>query len=317
MAPDGPSAEAALALATPVLAALGVPTEDARVEVGAPTSWVSVDPSVGGLPTRGLTTSLEVSDDGVVGGNGYVGTTTPGDAYPLISAQAAYDQLASQPMPEMAMLCPEPAPAGDDVVVDPAVTLPACGPIQPTVITGAELGLTMQYEGVEPLLVPSWLFITADAAQNPWGPTVVAVDPAFIAEPVPAEPVEPPVDPDTPVDGGGSSGSTPGSPGTVEPGPAPVPVPLPEPMPEPIPEPIPYAVADGTSLAVVWYDSSSCTRELVLEAEAADSVTVALSKLPPETACTADAVETKGSVTLAEPLGDRVVIFEGARILTR
>ena len=97
-----------------MLEALGVSAERARVEVGAPASWVSVDPSVDGLPTRGLTTSLEVTSDGVVGGNGYLGSAEPGEAYPFIPAQAAYDQLASQPMPEIAVPCPEPAPAGDD-----------------------------------------------------------------------------------------------------------------------------------------------------------------------------------------------------------
>ena len=300
MLPDGPSSEAALAIAAPVLAALGVSGPRTRVEVGAPDD-VGVGRPVRRRPADPWPDDLPRGQrDGIVGGNGYVGTAEPGRRVPA-DLGAGRIRPAREPADARDRdALPRTGASRRRRVVDPAATMPACGPIEPTVITGAELGLTLQYEGVEPLLVPSWLFITADAAQNPWGPTVIAVDPAYIAEPCrragraagrsrhPGRWRR------------GSSGSTPGSPGTVEPGPAPC---LRRADARADPEPIPYAVADGTSLAVVWYDSSSCTRELVLEAEAPDSVTVALSKLPPETACTADAVETKGSVTLAEPLG--------------
>jgi hypothetical protein len=50
----------------------------------------------------------------------------------------------------------------------------------PLVVTGARFGLSLQYDGTSPLLVPSWLF---DVKGSDRAIAQVAVDPAYLAAP--------------------------------------------------------------------------------------------------------------------------------------
>ena len=105
----GPSADSARATAAPVFAAVGLDASAARVEPGAPTTWVSVDPVVDGLPTSGWATSVTVDAEGIGYADGHLATPERSDPYPLISAADAYGQLADQPQPAIGA-CPSPTP---------------------------------------------------------------------------------------------------------------------------------------------------------------------------------------------------------------
>ncbi len=158
--------------------------------VGAPGSWVEVqvDPEVGGLPTTGLGTTLVVTADAVQSGAGWLATTAPGPAYPLVTAREAWDALVRTPLPMPLVACPESPPEA----VDP---VPCGGPVT---VTGARLGLSLQGTDDGPMLVPAWLF-TVEKSMHPL--VQLAVEPRLL----------------TPSEGGGaggSSGST-GSAGTA------------------------------------------------------------------------------------------------------
>ena len=287
----GPSADSARAIAAPVLAAVGLDATAARVEPGAPTTWVSLDPVVDGLPTTGWATSLTVDAGGTVYADGHLGTPERSDPYPLISAATAYEQLASQPMPAIGA-CPQPDPALG-APVDPAVTMPSCGAVRPLVITSVRLGLAPYPEGEDLVLAPTWLFGTADG----WGPQVLAIAPEWVTEP--------------------------SAPPVPEPAPAPAPAPAPtaplptEPVPGPGDPPAPEQPAiqvkplggDGRVVVAYYGGSGSCPPEVRVAEESADRVVLALvDSVPPDTACTADFRMYEREVTLSEPLGDRQVI---------
>lgn len=131
--------------ARPVLQSLGLSLSDAVVDTSPYGGSVTVPAAVDGLQAYGFTTRVDVSADGkVTGGNGWLATPDRGDAYPLITAQEAFDNL---PPRVVAMLCPI-GPDGQ-----------GCLPPAPTEVTGAHLGLSLQpmRDGSQ-LLVPSWLF---------------------------------------------------------------------------------------------------------------------------------------------------------------
>ena len=55
---------------------------------------VNADPVVGGLPTYGWTTGIQVGADGeVVGGSGQLKAPVKGDTYPVVRARRTLDQL--------------------------------------------------------------------------------------------------------------------------------------------------------------------------------------------------------------------------------
>ena len=194
----GPSASDARADAAPVLQALGL--SDARVTVseGTPTTTVAASYDVDGTPTAGFTTTLSfTTDDALATGDGWLPDVSRGDDYPVITAQAAFDLLKQQPRP-MIEMCLRRQDGK-----------PGCAPIRPTVITGANLGLTLAQDNGRPTVVPAWLFTVKDQTE----PLVqVAVDPAFIAPPRHVVD-EPPVT-SVPPDGGASEPGYPGPPDT-------------------------------------------------------------------------------------------------------
>ena len=284
----GPSADSARATAAPVLGAVGLDAGAARVEPGAPTTWVSLDPVVDGLPTSGWATSLTVDAEGIVYADGHLGTPERSDPYPLITAAAAYDQLASQPQPALGA-CPEPDPAVG-APIDPAVTLPACGDLEPLVITSVRLGLAPYPEGDDLVLAPTWLFGTAVG----WGPQVLAIAPEWVTEPsAPPVPEPAPVPPPEP------------APTAEPPGPAPVDPPEPE---QPAIQVKPLG-GDGLVIVAYYGGSGSCRRRSGSPRSRPERVVLELvDTATPGTACTADYRMYEREVGLAEPLGDRQVI---------
>jgi hypothetical protein len=130
---------------------------------------LSVDPVVAGAPTTGWSTTVSVSTLGlIVSGSGWLGGSSAGPAYPLISAPAAFALLPQQPVPLVAIACPAHG---------------ACPGSTPRVVTGARLGLSLEHEADgTALLVPAWLF-TVRGSDQPVAQ--VAVAPQYLAAPPP------------------------------------------------------------------------------------------------------------------------------------
>ncbi len=199
----------ALAVAAPVLTALGVDPSAARVAAGSGSvRWVTWDPAVAGTSTSGASTTLTVDATGVVSAQGVKAEPAVGPAYPLISAAAALDALRAQPVPEIAIACAI------------GQTCPGVGPHK---VTGATLGLMSAYDDATRVLVPAWFFAVAGSDVPV---PVVAVDTTYIADPAGAGAGSGGGASAEPGSSGGSAGSDPGSsfvpipPGTPQPEPA-------------------------------------------------------------------------------------------------
>jgi hypothetical protein len=324
--PPTVSGNDALRAADPVLAAVGL---DAPAEAppAAPVVTVTVDPTVAGLRTSGVATEVSVDSQGVAWAHGWLGGTREGAAYPLVSAAKAIDQLKGGPEPAIAIDCPMPAPmevAPDGSKVDVA---PSCPAAKPTVIVGADLGLSLQWDADGPVLVPAWLFQVRGWEQPL---ALIAVQPRYLGEP-------PAVDPDggASVGSGSSGGSTgsAGSPGStgagvgsVEPAP---PVTKPSAVPAtPVPERTsdPNAVPATPPMWDSWNLVNPTTIRVQLTAGPADGTCgttlqgmaketeaeVYVLVLPHQDAtsnvkCDQPSVTRTVDVALAAPLGDRVV----------
>ncbi len=178
-AESGPTAAEARAVAGPILDRLGLAGADIDVSEGSPTTSVTAGPRAGDLDTSGWDTSLQIDADGrVTTGNGWLPTSTAGTAYPVVDAAQAFALLLARPRPLME-LCMQ-RPDGE----------PGCAERPPAQVTGAHLGLVLDTDGSGPLLVPAWLFDLHGRAEPA---AQVAVDPAYLATPVPPE-VGPPAD---------------------------------------------------------------------------------------------------------------------------
>jgi hypothetical protein len=273
---------------------------------GSPSAAVVVDPVVAGLPTAGVRTVVDVDDDGILGALGRLGDPDEGPAYPILSAQKAFDRLAALPVPLPAIACPESVDGQPNPCPTPT----------PVSVTGATLGLTLAYDAGDPVLVPAWLF---DVAGSDEPLAMVAVVDEFITDPVGG---------DDPTSGGGSSGGEPGSGGATDtpvappsdPGLTPDPGLSPEPVPggEPLSAPVEKAILDGRTLTLVGW-GGACAEYAAVADESADAVKVQIvgkSTIGPDQACIEIALELRLEVTLAAPLGDREVIdaTTGARV---
>jgi len=284
-----PSAAEAAKAAEPAFLGARIDVDDASD--GALTSTVELDtrtlrfdPVVDDLPTAGFATTATVDERGLLSAQGWLGDTETGKRYPVVSAQAAVDQLATMPMPLMA--CAEsttPVPPG-----------PVCG--GPLEITGATFGLSLQWEGERPLLVPSWLF-DVDGGVQPLA--VVAVDPSYLVEPV-VEPGGQPSD-------GASGGGVPGSPGTADPGGPAAPDVQPGVATSRFDSLSP--VDDGAGLVVTFYGGvDTCYEYVVTAEESADEVRLGLVEDVIGEVCIDLAQQYERTVTLDRPLGDRRVV---------
>ncbi|WP_149822580.1 hypothetical protein [Streptomyces tailanensis] len=172
--------------AAPVFKAVG--QDDAKLDasqlLGA-VRVVNADPEVGGLPTYGWTTGVQVGADGqVVGGNGNLKSPVKSDTYPVVDAERALDLMNG---------------SGQEVGPEPLTT--ASTPDTVTV-EKAEFGLASHQVDGRPTLVPSWMFeVRPTGAAESYTVTHPAIDPEYLASPEPrSEPTEAPADPDAPGD---------------------------------------------------------------------------------------------------------------------
>ena len=251
-----------------VLKAVGLDVDSATID----TSPYGGSATVNRPGTVGMLTSVAVDRAGMLtSAGGWLGSAEPGDRYPVISAKDAYDDLPALMHPDICRVAPDGQ---------------GCLPPEPTVITGAELGLSMQQttDGGW-VLVPSWLFQVKSGGQI----AVIAVEPQYRS----AGPEDTPAttDPGT-------------NPGTVDPAP-----------------PAAAQVQIGVMAAkrgpkpdsvVVTYDNGGCGQEN-LQAMAKEDTTHVYVVLtadapPPNQACTADSRPADVTIDLQSALADRQVI---------
>ncbi|MFJ3702052.1 MULTISPECIES: hypothetical protein [Streptomyces] len=278
--PSGPPVDekAAKAAAAPVLKAAGQDGAalDADQLMGS-VRVVNADPVVGGLPTYGWSTGIQVGAGGeIVGGSGHLKGLSKGDTYPVTGADEALEQLnaESRQSPKGGVGgCATSVPLEDDLAPQPDCS-GGTPPVTTVTVGKAEFGLAARYTDGEQILVPSWLFSVEPAGGGP-GNTIVQVA----------------VDPDHLTDG--STG----------------------PSPTPTKDPaagdaaITSYSADGRTLEVTFW-GGVCSTYAARASEDGTSVrvTVTESKPDPGKACIMIAKELTRTVTLDTPLDGRKVV---------
>ncbi|MFJ2242997.1 MULTISPECIES: hypothetical protein [unclassified Streptomyces] len=279
---------AARAAAAPVLKAAGQGDAalDTRQLMGS-VRVVNADPKVGGLPTYGWSTGIQVGPDGeVVGGSGQLKGPTKADSYPVIGAAEALKQLNAASSRKDARTdiggCADPVPLDGTPKSPKAHCGARTGAERATTtvtVDKAVFGLASNYVAGERTLVPSWLFSVRPAAGGR-GSTVaqVAVAPAYLAKDAPATTAPTPA-PTTPP--GNAQGSR---------------------------QLLSYR-ADGRTLSVTFW-GGACSTYTASAAEDGDRVTVKVTeaKQSGKTACIMIAKELTRTVTLDAPLGGRTVV---------
>ncbi|QNP62921.1 hypothetical protein [Streptomyces genisteinicus] len=190
---------AARKAAAPVLEAAG--QGDAALRAGqlmGAVRVVNADPVVGGLPTYGWSTGVQVGPDGqVVGGSGRLKAPERDHTYPVVPADEAVRALneaargdgrigiggCATPVPHQDELRPdaEPAPGKPvkpDASCDVAPDRPAT---ERLTITEAVFGLAVQQVDGRPALVPSWLFqVKGENGGDPFTLARTAVEPRWV-----------------------------------------------------------------------------------------------------------------------------------------
>jgi hypothetical protein len=290
-----PGDAAALAAAMPVLTAAGLEPAQARVLDGTdgyPVRTVVLDPTVDGLPTSGVRTTVDVDRAGVLGAMGVLATPKAGDTYPIVTAAAALDLLRAMPRPEIAIAC---------------VQGKVCPGVGPQPVTGAVLGRSMAYDAGAPVLVPAWLFTVTGSDDTV---AVVAVEQKYLADPTQGpNPVGSGPDatsaPDPGASGGGS-GSSPGSSGGS--GPA-TPVPVTDPPIDGLAVQSVTLGKDGSTL-VLGSVGGVCDDYAGKAEETSTTITVSIVATPktPGGVCPAMAKEFTVTVALSSPWDNRTIV---------
>ncbi|WP_455355481.1 hypothetical protein [Streptomyces sp. SYSU K217416] len=288
------SEKAAKAAAAPVLKALGQDDAklDARQLMGA-VRVVNASPVVGGLPTYGWTTGVQIGPGGdVVGGSGQLKTPVKGDTYPVIDADealAALNEAGEGAGPIGIGGCATPVPAEKPAKGDVAAPCEpsdgasgGTGKPSTVIVEKAVFGLAAQFVDGRQALVPSWLFqVKGEKGAADFTITHPAVDPKYL------------------------TGPTPEAPSTT------LPVPPKDSTPPPATRssPIESYSADGRTLTLTFW-GSVCSEYSAQATESASAVTVKLieAETGKDRVCIMLAKELTETVTLDKPLGDRKVV---------
>ncbi|MDQ1713396.1 MAG: hypothetical protein QOE45_2846 [Frankiaceae bacterium] len=177
--PPMPSAEDARNAAAPVLAALGLGSAPVTVQDGWGTRTVVAAPVVGGLPTSGYETRLDVDVHGdITSGNGFLGTPEAAATYPLLDPRASVERGGPYGVAVDMMAPCLPTPAG---------TCASASPPPPREATQVRLGLVFMpsYDGTKAFLAPAWLLSFADST---WAEPVLALPDRYLEPPPTAKP---------------------------------------------------------------------------------------------------------------------------------
>ncbi|MGI5483165.1 hypothetical protein [Streptomyces lavendofoliae] len=296
--PDGPGGRpvdeaAAKKAAAPVLKALG--QQDAKLDatqVMGAVRVVNADPVVGGLPTYGWSTGIQVGPDGsLTGGSGRLKAPVESHAYPVIGAAEALKLLNAGAGDGRVGTggniggCATPAPL-EGPGTKPAAPCepggpgggPATGPAAKETVTvsGAVFGLAAHYTAGRPALVPSWLFeVAPKGGARPFTITYPAVAPEHLA------PAPPPATPDAPT-----------TPGTGK-----------------APRQIDSYSVDGRILTARFW-GGVCSKYTVEAEETGAQVKLKVVETPiePGRVCILIAKEITATVTLDQPPGDRRIV---------
>ncbi|MFJ6751968.1 hypothetical protein ACIQNI_27840 [Streptomyces sp. NPDC091266] len=180
------SQEKAKQAAAPVMTALG--QKGAKLDASGLSGAVRIvtaDPVLGGLPTYGWQSDLQIGSDGqVVGGSGQLANPVKGAVYPVLNADKTLDRVNSRDGRSPAGDCPSPPNGkGADGKIAPCEPSPTKAQ-KPAEVTGAVFGLAVQYVDGRQALVPSWLYkVRQPGAGQDTASTVAhpAVDPRFLA----------------------------------------------------------------------------------------------------------------------------------------
>lgn len=191
---DAVSEAEAKETAAPLLEALG--EDDAALDatqlMGA-TRVVNADPEIGGLPTYGWSTGIQIGPDGQIsGGSGQLKAPVKGATYPTVGAKETIERLNSSAAGDRASVggCASAVPL-DGAGSGSAEQGAGCAPSSPrppastTVeVSKATFGLAAHYVRGRQALVPSWLFQVEPAGQaKAFTVTHPAVEPRFLAAP--------------------------------------------------------------------------------------------------------------------------------------
>lgn len=182
------SQEKAKQAVRPVLKALG--QQSAKLDASGLSGAVRIvtaDPVLGGLPTYGWQSDLQVGSDGqVVGGNGQLANPVKGAVYPVLSADKTLERLNSGDGRKPAGCPSTPSRSegkGDIAPCEPSPTKAQ----KPAEVTGAVFGLAVQYVDGGQALVPSWLYAIRQPGAGTGADTTTstvahpAVDPKYLA----------------------------------------------------------------------------------------------------------------------------------------
>ncbi|QKW06061.1 hypothetical protein HUT18_06250 [Streptomyces sp. NA04227] len=206
-----PNEDLAKKKAAPVLRAAGVGKAQLEAsELTGASRVVKANPEIGGLPTQGWTTSVNVAFDGsITGGHGYLKTPEKGDSYPLLSAKRTLDELNRTGGTYRSGKggCAEPVPLGAEEGTDTkgGARLPHdgtdskdtkdCKPAKPhtSTVKKAVFGLSAQSEKGRQILVPSWHYsVRPEGATSDFTVVHPAIDPRFLAQPSTGAPADRP-----------------------------------------------------------------------------------------------------------------------------
>ncbi|MFF2849519.1 hypothetical protein ACFVT5_24760 [Streptomyces sp. NPDC058001] len=277
----------AKAAAAPVLKALGQDDAklDARQLMGA-VRVVNAQPEVGGLPTYGWTTGVQIGAGGeVVGGSGQLKAPAKSATYPVLGARETLDLLNKEGSSRVGIGgCATPVPHEDRPEAPCGTGSTTELPQQAAIdVTDATFGLAAQSVAGQQALVPSWLFtVEPRGAGDAFTVTYPAVDPAYLAAPkTPATPQEP-AKPAEPPSGNGDTVTS-----TV---------------------PVDWYTVSGSELTL-HFTAGVCSTYEASASASGDQVTVKVTGTSEKDAiCVAMAVMEKRTVRLDAPLGDRTVV---------
>lgn len=191
---------------------IGVDLDDAtvRTEDGFSAWYVSVEPTIDGLPVYGFGWSVTVGPDKKIhSASGQLGDPTKVADYPLLSVKDAVEKLRSEyaAVTDVAVDCSD-TPSGEGAGTEALCAEP--GPSEPLVqrITAVELGLVWSPSYTEDgpaYLTPAWVLTIEGGGEMP----VNALPDEYVQQPEVDDEPRP-----LPADGGGD----PGEPGQSEPG---------------------------------------------------------------------------------------------------
>ncbi|MGI5140614.1 hypothetical protein [Streptomyces sp. CA-106110] len=292
----GPVSEAAAKqAAAPVLKALG--QEDARLDAHqlmGSVRVVNADPKVGGLPTYGWSTGIQVAADGqVTGGSGNLSAPVKGADYPVVGAKKTLDLMngATTSYGRKGIGgCASPVPLKDR---DEAPCKAPTGMPERSSATvrDAVFGLAAHSMAGKPVLVPSWLFTVRPAGTgDDFTVTRAAVDPRYLSAPQP---------PGQPRETPSPRPSAPGDEPTSAPATRDVKV-------------MGYT-AEGQDLTIT-YEGGVCGDYAAAVSESSGKVTVTVTETPWQgKVCIMIAKIYHDTLRLKAPLGDREVVGSDGR----